>query len=200
MWKTERGIGSRFAGWLIVLTALYCLAPFGPPARADADQEQCSCNLQISGINKAGSRTANAAACVRHQFQNWCEIYVAALENTRQQHDLVVAVINAGSGGNAAALTPLLMGLFNDYAKSIVSTQPGASARLQHDGAQLESLMKNQDNAALISKCVLAFRSRETVNYQIGDISCSVGEVSKWLSVTFRIEDDRYTYLLAPAT
>ena len=183
---------------VICLIFLTILGPFVRSAKADADQEQCSCNIQVSGLDKVGSKTVNAAACVRHQFRSWCDIYVSALENTQQHRNLVVAMLNAGTAGSPAAGTALFFNLFDSYANAMASTNPGLAGRLRADGEKLKSLANDASNAGLIAKCIDDFRVKEPVSYPQGQVSCSVGEVSKWLSVTFRIEDSSYTFLLAP--
>ena len=171
--------------------------PFANTAKAEADQEQCTCNISISGAGKTGSKTVNAAACVRHQFQNWCEIFVAALENTREQHNLVVAVIAMGAQGVTPA--PLFMALFDNYAKSATGATPEMMNRLQGDRKLLEARVNDRENVQLFTNCARDFATKEkNVNYRTDTFSCSVGEVSKWLAVSFKVEDGVYTYLFAP--
>ena len=199
MWR--RRLNARCEAYRSAVTCLILLTLLGSfvrSAKADADQEQCSCNLQVRGLNKVGSKTVNAAACVRHQFQSWCDIYVSALENTAQHRNLVVAMLNAGTAGTPAAGTALFSNLFDSYANAVAATSPGLAGRLRSDGEKLKSLTNDANNARLITKCIDDFRMKEAVSDRETQVSCSVGEVSKWLSVTFEIEDSSYTFLLAP--
>jgi hypothetical protein len=64
MWLCS--LNARFeASAVICLIFLTLLGPFVRSGKADADQEQCSCNLQVSGLNKVGSKTVNAATVLR---------------------------------------------------------------------------------------------------------------------------------------
>jgi hypothetical protein len=92
----------------------------------------------------------------------------------------------------------LFSNLFDSYANAVAATNPGLADRLRADGEKLKSLANDAKNARLIAKCIDDFRMKEPISDREKDVSCSVGEVSKWLSVTFDIEDGSYSFLLAP--
>jgi hypothetical protein len=163
-------------------------------ADGDATKEQCTCNIAA----KVGSSTENAAACVRQHFENWCKIYVAALEGGTSHQRLVASVYNAGiaASQNTAQMTDLLAGLYEGLVNSTRPTDQASAQMMGADKGLVFDAIKR--HGPLVGGCVQAFRDKRPITVQDGNITCSVGELSKWLSLTVVVEGRRYSFLLAP--
>jgi hypothetical protein len=174
-----------------------CVAiPSAVAADADPTKEQCTCSL--SKTSKVGSWTVNAAACIRHDFPSWCDVYVRALESTPQHQQLLTALLDAEKNADVdpSKLIAAIDGWFDRYVKAVSEKPRDIKFPFEDDRKAIDVALR--ENSKTVAECIRMFRDRKPVQFNEKTLSCSVGEISKWLSITIERDGRRYTFLLAP--
>ena len=170
------------------------------PAFAGADKQQCTCNLKNpSSSGKVGSVTVNASACVRHHYGNWCDIYVAAMEHSRRRQQLYISMVSASSDikKTSAQLDAVFMQMFDRYAASTARLDKEAAGRLDKDRGQLNRLIRQY--TSLMARCIRFFADHKPTKFHEGAMSCSIGDISGWMSISFNLDGHTYSFLMAPS-
>ncbi len=155
-------------------------------------REKCTCDIG----SHVGSTVVNAAACLRDRIGDWCDIYLAATENS-QGMNVVIARLTAGvQEKDGRATFDLLLDLFNRYIEAQKQVSVASFERLAASYPTLkETLAKAMPQ---IQECIAKFLNGEKIAAEGEGHSCSVGAESGWLRITLNIGDSQFSYLFAP--
>ena len=73
----------------------------------------------------------NAALCVLDHIGNWCNFYLAAIEDSREHEDVIILLEQSVLTGNDQPIRNLLLSLLTRYVAAAISEQPEQSGRLE---------------------------------------------------------------------
>lgn len=165
----------------------------------DSSPEQCTCDLK--GFDKrTGAEVVNAASCVLELRHPWCDIYLAALEET-DRHIAIVSSLGGTlrplSQGNAQELKTVILDLFDNYVGAIPARASEYSGLYENDRGYIETALDEESGYAF--KCILFFlKERKPISMETKRLKCSVGSQSRWLKFAFENEGRQYLFLFAP--
>ena len=170
-----------------------------PSMAADATREKCTCDTKPGSIQDNGARINNAVACWSREDvgREWCTISVEAIEGDARHEKIISELLRLQS--DPAGMTGFLQ--MQAEQGSLESTSKPSTLEFDEAREALPALIKSFDKET--TACVAGFlRYRESKEQfdpiKEGAFSCSIGEATGWLRMSFQIGDVRFVYMVAP--
>ncbi|WP_299739102.1 hypothetical protein [uncultured Roseobacter sp.] len=164
----------------------------------DPSPDQCTCDLVGFGA-KTGADVVNATSCVQELRHPWCDIYLAATEESEVHSQYISIFDNAASSSDFSDVQRLILELMERYLQAIPQRREELADQYGTDFSYIESQLGNGQTIDVMQTCIGSFVNNEPIVKEGDGYSCAVGSQSGWLNLQFRRDNRFYRFLFAPS-
>lgn len=168
-----------------------------PAQDPDPSPEQCTCDLE-GFDSRTGADVVNAATCVQELRHPWCDIYIAAVEDSRAHNGHIAIIRGVAKTSETSAIKSLIKELLDRYVDAV---RRGTDFHSEYDEdiQFISKKLRDEENSKLLYYCLDNFLNYSPTVERNDGFGCAVGSESGWLNIQFTRDDRVYRFLFAPA-